>query len=156
MAYCTQTDIQNLELTPDELVDLTDDAGAGSVDPDKVAAAITRASADVDKYCAGRYDVPFAAPAPALVNGWACTLAAFYLHRNRPKPATLIDRYNKAMADLVAVSVGDLDIPGVTDSTLGAELPESTTSGLGFEFTRGQYDTTGTEIPGTQGTMDTW
>lgn len=57
MPYATQTDLLN-QLTQAELIQLTDDAGSGSVDTAKVDAAIAAASATIDAYAGGRYSLP--------------------------------------------------------------------------------------------------
>ena len=57
MPYCTEADLLN-QLTQAELVQLTDDTGAGTVDSDKVDAAIAAASATIDAYAGGRYTLP--------------------------------------------------------------------------------------------------
>ena len=57
MAYCTQSDLLN-QTTTAELVQLTDDTGAGTVDSAKVDAAINAASATIDAYAGARYTLP--------------------------------------------------------------------------------------------------
>lgn len=57
MPYATQSDLLN-QLTNAELVQLTDDAGTGSVDTAKVTAALTAASATIDAYAGARYTLP--------------------------------------------------------------------------------------------------
>jgi len=60
MPYCTEADLLN-QLTPAELVQLTDDTGAGTVDSAKVDAALAAASATIDAYAGGRYTLPLQA-----------------------------------------------------------------------------------------------
>jgi phage gp36-like protein len=151
MAYCTQADITSLEMTEDELVQLTDDGNVGSVDPVKVTAAITKADAEINAYCQAQYTVPFS-PAPDIVKGWSATLAAFNLYRNRAKPATLVDRYNKVMSWLSAIAKAERQLPGVTDES---SLPASTTDGTVQEFRKTQYDADNNLVGG-PGTMDVW
>jgi phage gp36-like protein len=150
MPYCTSTDITNFELTSAELIQLTDDANGGTVDAAKITAAISKGDAEIDAYCQGQYAVPFN-PVPAIVAGWSATLAAFNLYRNRPKPETLVDRYNKVMAWLGAISEGKRSLPGVTDEN---NLPASTTDGMAQEFRKTQFDSSGNLIE--LGTMDVW
>ncbi|MFQ5818138.1 MAG: gp436 family protein [Terriglobia bacterium] len=57
MPYCTQSDLLN-QITNDELIQLTDDAGSGSVDTTKVDAALAAASATIDAYAGARYTLP--------------------------------------------------------------------------------------------------
>jgi len=205
MPYCAQVDIINLEMTEEELVQLTDDGNVGSVDPVKVTAAIVKADAEINGYCQAQYTVPFGPSSevlgtdgknytcilahtaaainkpitganwatywtqkgssggtwvdgsaytaiPSIVTGWAATLAAFNLYRNRAKPTTLVDRYNKAMSWLSAIAKGERQLPGVTDES---SLPASTTDGMAQEFRKTQYDADN-NLVGDVGTMDTW
>ena len=57
MAYCTQADLLN-QITEAEMIQLTDDAGAGAVDSVKVDAALNAASATIDAYSGARYALP--------------------------------------------------------------------------------------------------
>lgn len=132
MPYCTQADIQSLELTTDELIQLTDDGNTGTIDPAMIAAAIEKADAEIDANCQARYTVPFS-PVPKIVKGWSATLAAFNLYRNRKKPETLIDRYTKVMSWLKSVRDGSASIAGVVDE---GSLPGSTTAGSMPTFSR--------------------
>ena len=137
MAYCTQADIVALELTVNELIDLADDHNTGNVNASQVTAAITKADAEIDAYCQAQYTVPFS-PTPEIVKGWSATLAAFILYRNRTKPTTIIDRYNKVMSWLKAISKGDAQIPGETAA--GYTAPASTTPGVARTFRRTQVN----------------
>lgn len=152
MAYCTQTNIINLELTEKELIQLTDDPGLGSVTTAMVTAAIAKADAEIDAYCQTAYTVPFST-VPAIVLGWSATLAAFNLYRNRTKPTTLIDRYNKVMSTLKDVQAGKFGIPGQT--ALADTTPESTTDGTSQVFRKNQTDSSGVLV-GDAGTMEVW
>lgn len=152
MAYCTQADIIDLELTRNELIDLADDSNTGNVDADQVTAAITKADAEIDAYCQSQYTVPFSV-VPEIVKGWSATLAAFILYRNRTKPETIIDRYNKVMSWLKAISEGERQIPGVTVDD--SSEPGSTTDGTVQTFRRTQTDGDG-NLVGDPGTMDVW
>jgi phage gp36-like protein len=89
MAYCTQTDIEK-RLTEATLIELTDDAGAGSVDVDVVDAAISDAGEQIDAYLAMRYSLPLAST-PGIVTRLAadlavCALYARRAHLNLPDP----------------------------------------------------------------------
>ena len=151
--YSDQTDLRNLELDKDEMVQLSDDDNLGAIWDAQVVAAIARGDAEIDKYCSAYYDVPFVTT-PEIVVGWSATLAAFYLFRNREKPETLIDRYNKTLSDLKKISEGDLKIPETDESLEASGVPGSTTLGQGHEFTRGDFDSDGDQT--TEGTTDVW
>jgi phage gp36-like protein len=152
MPYCTQADIINLELTEKELIQLTDDPDLGTVTAAMMTAAIAKADAEIDAYCEARYAVPFGT-VPTIVKGWSATLSAFNLYRNRPKPTTLVDRYNKAMSWLQAIADGKRSIAGATDTSYS--LPGSTTEGVAQTFTRTQLDDSGSVI-GNVGTTEKW
>lgn len=151
--YSDTDDLRNLELSKDEIIELTDDDNLDENYTPQVNACIERADSEIDKYCKPAYDVPFAVN-PDCVKGWSATLAAFYLYRNNEKPTTLIDRYNKTLSDLKKISEGDLKIPGAEDSLSEGGVPASTTDGQGHEFTRGTFDDDGNQI--TEGSTDTW
>jgi phage gp36-like protein len=151
MPYCTKADILNLELTNAELITLTDDKSLGEVATAMVTAAIAKADAEIDGHCQAKYTVPFVT-VPPIVMGWSATLAAFNLYRNRPKPSTLVDRYNKVMSWLTKISEGKMSIPGATDTS---GLPGSTTDGTVQTFRRTQTDING-NIVGEPGSTGVW
>ncbi len=85
MGYSTQADIENKRIPQATLIELTDDAGTGSVDADIVAGAIADADALIESYLepAG-YPVPLAA-VPTLISRLSADIAAFYLYGRRPE-----------------------------------------------------------------------
>ena len=91
MAYCTQADILN-QLTNSELIQLTDDAGAGSVDTAKVDAALNAASATIDAYAGARYTLPL--QTSEKIKQLCVDLAIYELEkrRRRIREATLAAR----------------------------------------------------------------
>ena len=151
--YSDTDDLRNLELTAEDIVELTDDDNLDENHTPQVDACIARGDAEIDKYCSAYYTVPFVVN-PDCLTGWSATLAAFYLYRNLEKPTTLIDRYNKTLSDLKKISEGDLKIPGAEDALSTGALPGSTTDGQGHEFTRGEFDDDGNQVTG--GSTDVW
>jgi len=91
MPYCTQADLLN-QLTQTELVQLTDDAGSGSVDSAKVDAALAAASATIDAYAGARYTLPL--QTSEKVKQLCVDLAIYELEkrRRRVREATLAAR----------------------------------------------------------------
>lgn len=81
MAYCTLSDIEKC-LDPNVLVYVTDDAGSGVVDEDKVTEAIAKAGAEVESYCRASYTVPFD-PVPDLIRSLTCDIAVYNLFARR-------------------------------------------------------------------------
>ena len=78
MTYATQADL-TARFGEDELIQLTDRSGAGTVDASVVNAALADADALINGYLAGRYGVPVS-PVPALLTRIACDLARHQLH----------------------------------------------------------------------------
>lgn len=118
MAYCEKADI--LEQV-DELIliQLTDDAGAGEVDDDKVTRSIEDSDATVDAYCKGRYTVPLS-PVPDKIRQISADIAIYNLFSRRGDavPETRKDRYKEAIRFLEAIRDGKI--------TLGADTPAAT------------------------------
>ncbi len=153
MPYCTQADILNLELSKEELIQLTDDDDLDEINTSMVDAAISKADAEIDAYCQDGYTVPFS-PVPTIIIGWSATLAAFNLYRNRTKPATIIDRYNKVMSWLKDISTGKATLPGASAND-NTSFPGSTTDGTVQVFRQTQKDASG-NVVGDIGSMETW
>ena len=96
MAYCTKSDILE-QLDEDDLIQLTDDTDAGTVDDDKVDRAIADADAEIDSYCGTRYTVPFAT-VPDIVRKYSVDIAIFNLYaRRHGVPEDRQKRYDNAI-----------------------------------------------------------
>ena len=119
MAYCTQADILN-QLTSAELIQLTDDAGSGSVDAAKVDAALNAASATIDAYAGARYTLPL--QISEKIKQLCVDLAIYELEkrRRRIREATLAAR-DAALSFLRDLARGR----AVLDQPAGAQ-PQST------------------------------
>ena len=76
MAYCTADDLY-AAFGEREIVELTDRTGSGIADAAVIAAAIARASDEIDGYCRARYAVPL--PPSEQIKGVCCDLARYYL-----------------------------------------------------------------------------
>ena len=117
MAYSTQADILE-QLDNTTLIQLTDDAGAGTVDADVVTRAIADADAEIDGYCGKRYDVPFST-VPAIIRKFSVAIAIKNLFaRRRGAPDARRQDYEDAIAFLRDVSNGK--------ATLGEDDPADT------------------------------
>jgi len=81
MAYSTQADILE-QLSEAHLIQLTDDAGAGTVDADVVSRAIADADAEIDSYCATKYDTPFTT-VPAVIRKLSVDMAIYNVYARR-------------------------------------------------------------------------
>jgi phage gp36-like protein len=122
MPYCTQSDILE-RISIDELIGVTDDAGAGIVDTSVVARAIADADAEIDSYAASRYSVPFAT-VPAMIRKISVEIAVYNLFaRRRGATSNTKERYDAALKFLKSVANGEV--------TLGADAPaESADDGI--------------------------
>lgn len=121
MAYATKDDLVPRRLAQNELVELTDDAGAGKVDDDNVANILTEASALVDSYCRQRYTVPL--QTSDQVKSLTLDIAVYKLfERRRRIPDSVKDAYVNALAFLkdVATSKAALDQPANTPAQTGS------------------------------------
>jgi len=119
MPYCTQNDLLN-QLTEAELIQLTDDAGTGTVDAAKVDAAFNAASATIDAYAGARYALPL--QPSEKVKQLCIDLAVYELEkrRRRIREATLAAR-DAALAFLRDLALGR----AVLDQPAGAQ-PQAT------------------------------
>ena len=122
MPYCTQDDI--LKALPEQtLITITDDEGAGTIHAGRVAEAIAAASAEIDGWCEGRYTVPFADPAPALVKKFAVDIAIYNLYARRQEAISeaRAERYQNAQKLLERINRGDIvlgaDVPAAAESS---------------------------------------
>lgn len=153
--YSSQTDIINLELTEAELIALTDDAKAGSVDSTKVTAAVSKADAEINSYCQGRYTIPFS-PVPEEIKFLSATMAAYWLFRRRQKVSeSMLDKYIKATARLKDIADGHYTIQAATLKTdsvaIGCTIDDTSVP----TFTRTKKDINGAVV-GDKGSMDIW
>jgi len=150
MSYCIQSDLVE-QIQENELIELTDDAGAGTVDTSVVARAIADADAEIDSYCA-RYTLPFL-PVPVMIRKVSVDVAIYNLFSRRSL-IKLDDprqkRYDNAIRFLRDVS------KGVT--TLGADAPAESVDGQP-QATRDAADrifTMGRSSAGTSGSLDNY
>jgi len=122
--YATQADILE-QLDGDILIQLTDDADAGTVDADVVTRAIADADAEVDGYCGKRYPVPFST-VPPIIRKFSVDIAIYNLYaRRQGAPDDRKDRYNNALKFLTNVSKGLISLgEDDPDATPASEAPE--------------------------------
>lgn len=149
MSYSAKTDILE-QLDEDILIQLTDDADAGSVDDDAVTRAIANADAVIDGYCGTRYDVPFSTT-PDIVRMWSVDIAIYNLYgRRRGAPDDVAKRNGDAIAALKDVANGKFTLAGTTPASDSDFGPEATTSKDDRIFT------TGRDSDGTTGSLDNY
>jgi len=103
MPYITQAD---LDIPNDLLIQLTDDEQTGSVNNDRVNAAIADAEAEVNGYVGKYFAVPVANP-PQILLAITSHITAYHLYARRPPvPDDIRDMDRDAHKMLVDISKG--------------------------------------------------
>lgn len=105
--YCSQQDL-TMRFGESEIIELTDDEGTGVVNGSKIAQAIDDASALIDGYLAGRYQLPLST-VPTVLNRLAADIARYFLYDNGANEQVQ-KRYDDAEKFLKAVSKGDISL----------------------------------------------
>ena len=105
MAYATLDDLV-ARFGEQELIDQTDRVSGTNVDAELVARVLDYASATIDPYLAGRYDLPLPS-VPALLVGLCCDMARYALYPDAA-PEMVKDRYNNALRLLREIAAGTL------------------------------------------------
>ena len=144
MAYSEYTDL--IESCPEAtLIQLTDDAGIGTVDAGKVTRAIADADALIDSFCNATYSVPFET-VPNIVRSWSVVIAIYKLYgRRKGAPKTRMGEYDTVMTLMQKVQTGSISIEGASLATgiIQTNLDEED-----------RTFTVGKESLGTDGTLD--
>lgn len=116
MAYCTLDDLKD-QISEDELIQLTDDDGSGSVDMEKIDGAIASADALIDGYCGKHYSVPFS-PTPPIIRDFSVIIAIYKLFaRRQGAPEDRRTRYKEAVRFLEKVSEDKIKLGSATPAT---------------------------------------
>jgi len=121
--YCTQDDLIK-RFGEDELIDLTDRDGVGSVDADRVAEVIAEATSLINSYLQGRVQLPLV-DVPAVIERAACDLARYFLYTDG-RPDTVEASYKSTVAYLKDVAAGRVNL-GVT---AGQAAPAPASNGV--------------------------
>ncbi|MEN2980265.1 DUF1320 domain-containing protein [Tistrella bauzanensis] len=140
--YATLDDL--IARAGDEIRQLADRDRDGTPDPEVISAALTDAAQTIDAYLAVRYVVPLAVPPPAMVQGWATSIARYRLHRNGP-PDHVVADYKDALRQLADASAGRLLLTGVD----GVSAPVSDATG-------GVHVASDDPVFGAPGALDGW
>ncbi|MFQ5765414.1 MAG: gp436 family protein [Rhodospirillales bacterium] len=148
MPYSTQSDIQKL-LTPQQLVQLTDDDRDGLADAAVVTEAIAQADGVIDSYLARRYTVPLTT-VPAVIRAASVDIGIWNLYARRSiANESREKRYNATIAFLRALADGK--------ATLGITPAPATTEEGGPQSSHEEGDrtfTTAKKSEDTGGTLD--
>ncbi|WP_417656187.1 gp436 family protein [Pseudidiomarina aestuarii] len=128
MNYCLVTDLI-ARFGEQELIALTDRDGTGTVVEVVAQHAIQDASALIDGYLLGRYDLPLQ-PAPTVLTPICADIARYQLYDNEA-PAVVTKRYETAIQFLKSVGKGEVTL-GVNDAGAApgsTDLPEIQSGG---------------------------
>jgi len=136
MPYSTLADIQK-KISNAELIQLTDDVQAGSIDQDVVDAAIAEADDLIDSYAGKVKKVPMS-PVPGIVAALSATIAVYKLYARR----AVVDEFRESEFTSAVKLLQDI---GAGRATLGEEdadvagdtardVPQSSTGGTDPNF----------------------
>lgn len=103
MAYADQTAMVN-RFGEAEIISLTDPDNL-VIDPVVVGRALDDASAEIDTYLCGRYDLPLTAPYPAILERVCCDIARYRLYDDLPI-VEVRKRYEDALSWLRDIAAG--------------------------------------------------
>jgi len=92
-----------------ELIELTDDAGTGAIDADRLGQALASANAIVEGYVAATYVLDPGAPPALLLIDAACDIARFRLYRTTA-PEDVATRNNQAIQRLQSIRSGTIKL----------------------------------------------
>jgi phage gp36-like protein len=105
MAYAAESDLV-AKYGEQEIADISDKSGAGSLDSVVVAAALTDADHEINGYLASRYTVPLLV-VPTLIKRIACDITRYRLYDNRPQDEVR-QRFDDAIRWLRRVADGEV------------------------------------------------
>jgi phage gp36-like protein len=148
MAYCNESDIQK-QLSPEQLIELTDDDGNDLPDSGIIEQAIADADAEIDSYLAGRYSVPVS-PVPAVIRKVSVDIAIWNLYSRR----TVVDENRK---ERYKAAIDLLKLVGDGKAALGADEPAAGEQQIAAGRTLDdRIFTVGKPSAGTTGTLDNY
>jgi len=107
MSYCTKQDLID-RFGENELVDLTDRDNLGVINNTVLDQAINDASAEMDGYLGGRYQLPLATVPPVL-KALCCNVARYKLYDEQASEL-VTKRYDGAIKFLFSVSKGEISL----------------------------------------------
>jgi phage gp36-like protein len=107
--YSTLDDLKN-DISEEQLIQLTDDAGAGVVDETVVTDAIADADSEIDSYLRNRYQLPLD-PVPRVVKKLSVGIALYYLfYRRQIVDEAISIRYKDAVNLLKLIAKGEVQL----------------------------------------------
>lgn len=118
MPYATSANLET-SYGEAELIQLTDQAGAGLVDEAVLNLALAKTDAEIDGYLVGRYALPLAT-VPANLVLFACDMARYRLYKDAA-PEEVRNRYRDAVRYLEKVAAGQIGLG--PDATGASQAP---------------------------------
>jgi len=145
MAYSVQADLL-MQISETELIELTDDAGAGAVDDDVVDRAIADADEEIDAYVGVKYSLPFDST-PGLIRRMSVDLAVcnLYARRDDTIPAYRKERCDAHRKLLEKIALGQLKLDAADpdqDSDFGVKTTSDKDDRI-FSIGRGSDNSSG-------------
>lgn len=131
MPYATQQDLID-RFGLDEITQISDETGSGTLDTGRVAQALADANAQVDGYLGTRYTLPLSTVPPALTLN-ACDVARYRLARMPTDE--MRQRYQDALRWLGKVATGEYGLGVDAQGQTPAE-----TSGIQISADRRVFD----------------
>lgn len=135
--YCTLDDIKKA-IPETNIIQLTDDAGTGQIDTEKINDAISYAEQLINGYLRGRYTLPLD-PVPELIRHMATDLAIFHLYSRRfelEMPQSMMDKYKNAVKLLEQIQKGLIRIGAEVEASPGQGYYKSNRTTEDKVFTR--------------------
>lgn len=123
-----------------------------TIDTSVTDRAIADADAEIDSYCGIQYDVPFSAPAPAMVRKLSVDIAIYNLYSRRGDviPDERKERYNSALRFLRDVAKGIISLGADSPAPDDEGGPKATTIKSDRIFSRGRIS------DGSSGSLDNY
>ncbi|WP_457571304.1 gp436 family protein [Desulfovulcanus sp.] len=107
--YATIEDLTKL-LPESDLIALSDDENTGALNEARLTEAIDQADREIDAYCAGRYEVPFAS-VPGLIQNLSAQMAIYNLFARRGVENPLWEtKYRNCLRLLELIRKGEMII----------------------------------------------
>ena len=134
--YCAKGDL--LKTFPEaRIIEMTDDAGAGTADDAVITRAIGKASGEIDAYCGQRYALPLT-PVPDVVRDYCADMAIYHLFARRAgAPDEWKNKYDRAVAFFKDVAAGKATLP--SNPAAGSE-PAQSGGSVGFSGPARTFD----------------
>ncbi|MCH4295571.1 DUF1320 domain-containing protein [Shewanella sp. 3B26] len=133
--YATAADMVS-RFGEQDLVLLTEreDSTPGAINQPVLEQALTDASAEIDSYLAGRYQLPLA-QAPEVLIRSCCDVARYLLLGDRA-PEQVEKRYQAVVKWLTLVSKGDIQLGLASDTPIEPSGPVAVIESAGSVFSR--------------------